>query len=262
MQNLATIYRFYTPFIDITSERELLRLMRLKILKNLKAQGIEYIEKQEQIWDYIMNNLTFTNIPWKMVFQYLSTSIKNYYSPVFKLDIFLDTSKIQNKNIVEFLTNIFECFDWLNEKEYLIDIDSSLSYKKWILKTIVTPSYDFRNIDDIEADFASKDGLTLLQNFIENFKTSDFILTNESSELYHKLHWILLYLFYLVYIIKTNLDDTSKILSENESFNDKFSQANYDFMKKRLSRVREVSVQTFEAYNQRLEGFMKLFCNK
>ncbi len=74
--------------------------------------------------------LDLENKLWKIEFFYLINNITEYYLPVFKLNIHLSTRFLENNQVKRkttlFLTNVFECFDWLNEREFLIDIDNTI----------------------------------------------------------------------------------------------------------------------------------------
>jgi len=290
MHNISTIYRFNTPFLDLEEEKKGLLSVIKKIEKSIEFDGIDFEKVTEKQWKFYKISLLFkcnqdefnvdnfqkkklnqTNLPifncdlWRVDFFYLwKITDSLYHLPVFKLNIFLNDSFLVNNNskkkAISFLNNIFECFDWLNEKEYLIDIDNSIYYREWFFKTKKRPSYDFSNIEKIKNDFESKKWMQLLKDFIVKFQNKDFILTRKNADEYHKLHWILLYFIYLVFIISQTIEKTDKTLKNIENTDwDNIYEWNLELMKERLEYVDELNKATFERYKNRLELFFKMF---
>jgi len=54
--------------------------------------------------------------------------------------------------------------------------------------------------------------MQLLKDFIIKFQNKEYILTKENADEYHKLHGILLYFIYLVFIISQTIKKTDKTL--------------------------------------------------
>jgi len=265
MYNIATIYRFYTPFLNIENEKNNLMSVLKKIEKSLEFDGIIFKKIKGQKWDYYEISFVFDNNLWKIDFFYLSKFNKAYYKPIFKLDIFLNDFFLKDNEskikTIKFVNNIFECFDWLNEKEFLIDIDNSLSVKKWFFWWYINASYDFSNIYEIEEKFEKENGLGIIEDFINNFKDKTFILTAENSSYYHSLHSIFLYFIYLVYIMYKNKIKTENALDELEDIEttESIYISQIELMKKRLSYVESVHNTSFENYKTKLELFFKMF---
>ncbi|MDD5770004.1 MAG: hypothetical protein PHE25_03485, partial [Candidatus Gracilibacteria bacterium] len=128
MQNISTIYRFNTPFLDIEKEKRSLIYAKNKIIDFIKTfETISFEEVKTDLGEYIKISLKFENGFGFIDFYYIKKFTNNYYMPVFKMDIFLGVKVLENqKIIVSFLDNIYECFDGLTEKEYLIDLDNSV----------------------------------------------------------------------------------------------------------------------------------------
>lgn len=259
MRNILTIYRFNTPFLDIEKEKDSLKSVKEKIKIFLLSDWIEISENNELLWNY--NVFTFISENIKIRFKYIKTFENNYYMPVFKMDIYILNDLINNntQKIVLFLTNLMEVFDWLNEKEYLIDIDDSIFYKKWILSKKIFPIHDFTNIDIINKEFENKNWENILEDFITNFKNKDFILTRDNSNYYHKIHSIFLYYIYLVYLMHKNINESQKTITELESCDLNDFSCNIELSKKRLKYINDLSIQNFNKYYSRLEIFFKLF---
>ena len=262
MHSIASIYRFNTPFLDISNEKDNLINVLTKIKQSLKFDWIIFNEKKELIGNYYKITLIFQNNLWKIEFFYID-SITEFYLPIFKLNIFVNNNFLVWKNkekTVKFLTNIFECFDWLNEKEYLIDLDVNIYYLKWLFKVRKYPHYDFSNLNKIRNDFEEKKWLELLTDFINRFKNKDYILTKENSKEYHKLHWILLYFIYLVFLMYQNLEKSSIAKKELETVeNTWIYEWQINLMKQRLKYVDDLNILTFNKYKDRLESFFSLF---
>lgn len=265
MHNISSIFRFNTPFIDIASEKNGLLSVMKRIEKSLEFDWINFEKTTTKDWEYFKISLIFVNNIWKIDFFYVSNlSTHVYHLPIFKLNIFLNEHFLLNNDsktkTIKFLNNIFECFDWLNEKEYLIDLDNNLYYTSWFFKTKYYPNHDFSNLDIIKNDFESKNWMQLLENFIIKFQNKKYVLTKENSSGYHKLHWILLYFIYLVFIMSQNLEKTEKIQKTIEK-----SEWNWIYewhislIKERLNYVDNLNKETFDKYKNRLELFFKMF---
>ena len=130
MHNIATVYRFNTPFLDLESEKKNLVSVIRKIRKCLKQEQISFVKDDEEILNYHKIILNFEDNLWKIELFYLIWEVEKYYLPVFKLNIYLSLKFLANnetkRKTTLFLTNIFECFDWLNEREFLIDLDNTI----------------------------------------------------------------------------------------------------------------------------------------
>ena len=265
MLNISTIYRFNTPFLDIEKEKNGLLTVIKKIEKSIEFDGIVFNKLSNKEWNYYKIVLDFNESLWKIELFYIS-EIKTtiYHLPVFKLNIFLNKKFLltndSKKKAIKFLNNIFECFDWLNEKEYLIDINNNLYYKSWLISLKKRASYDFSNLEKIKDDFESKNWMELLKIFIIKFRDKSFVLTKNNADQYHKLHWILLYFIYLVFLISQTLERTNITQTNLNSVEVEWIyEWQISLMKKRLNYVDEVNRDTFERYKNRLELFFKLF---
>ncbi len=265
MHNIATIYRFNTPFLDIGNERINLISVIKKIEKSVEFDWISFIKSNLEEWNYQKIILDFKDNLWKIEFFYISKIPDNqYYLPIFKLNIFLEYKFILSDNLkekaVKFLNNIFECFDWLNEKEFLLDLDNDFYYTNWLFKTKKYPYYDFSNIEMIREDFESNIGEDLLEQFILKYSDKSYILTTENSEQYHKIHWIMLYFIYLVFLIYQNIEKTNEAKNELEStMTNWIYESEIDLVKSRLAYIDELQKNTFVQYNNRLLLFFKMF---
>lgn len=265
MHNISTIYRFNTPFLNLDKEKGSLLGVIKKIQKSIEFDWINFEKKSINEWNYYKIVLDFRDNLWRVEFFYISEVCNNiYHLPVFKLNIFLNNSFLLNneskERAVKFLNNIFECFDWLNEKEYLIDLDNNFYYKSWFFHSKKYPDYDFSNLEEIKNDFESKNWMQLLKNFITKFQNKDFILTRKNADEYHKLHWILLYFIYLVFIISQTIEKTDKTLNNIKDVHwNWIYEWNLELMKERLNYVDKVNKDTFERYKRRLDLFFKMF---
>ncbi len=261
MHNIATIYRFNTPFLDLEAEKNNLISVIRKIKKCLELEWIRYIKCEERILNYHKIILDLENKLWKIEFFYLINNIKEYYLPVFKLNIYLSLKFLANnetkRKTTLFLTNIFECFDWLNEREFLIDLDNTIYYKTWLFRKRF-PDYDFSDIEIIRKVFEKKEGTTLIEDFIKRFSWKTFELTIERSKYYHKIHSTFLYFIYLIFLMHQNIEKTRKT-KQNINNIDGLYEWHIDLMKKRLSYIEDLHLKTFEKYKNRLEMFFELF---
>ena len=264
MLNIATIYRFYTPFLDIDNEKNNLTWVYKKIKKSLKLEWINFKIVKKAQEKYFKFSLVFQDNIWKIDFYYINRLYKEeYFLPIFKMDIYLDNKFLLNnstkKRTVLFLNNIFECFDWLNEKEYLIDINNNIYFKEWFFWFKKFPDYDFRDLEYVRKDFESRNWIKMLEEFITKLQKWDFILTKENSNKYHAFYWILLYFLYLVYIMHLNIIKTSKTVKELEDLGDKIQNDwHIKLLRTRLKVVDDLNLVTYKRYKERLEIFFNL----
>ncbi len=264
MNNIATIYRFNTPFLDLAWEVYHIVSVIKKVEKSVEFDGISFVKQESGIWDYHKVVLDFDKNLWRVEFFYTNDiETKVYYLPVFKLNIYLNDSFLLNnelkKKAVKFLNNIFECFDWLNEKEYLIDLNNNFYYKNWFFSSKIFPHYDFSDIDKVKRDFEDKHWMVLLENFIKKFQNKSFILTKTNSAEYHKLHWVLLYFIYLVFLMFQNIEKSKLAIEGTDNIDNEIYESQLKLMKNRLAYVNEINTHTFEKYKNRLELFFKMF---
>lgn len=265
MHNIVTIYRFNTPFLDIVNEKKWLIWVITKIENAVEFDWIKVLKNLIKEWNYYKLELNFENLNWKIEFYYISRITKNaYHLPIFKLNVFFDEKLLNtNKNrerIVKFLNNIFECFDWLKEREFLIDMDKTICYKRWFFSSSISPYYNFSDIDEIKQLFESQDWMAKIEEFIKIFSNNEFVLSHSKSQYFYKLHWIFLYFIYLVFLMYQNLENTAKAKKDLENvIVDWIYEWQIELMKKRLSYVEEQSEDIFNKYKNRLELFFKLF---
>jgi len=264
MHNTSTIYRFYTPFLDIEKEKKNLWAVGKKIEKSLTFDWVWFNKTTEKLDSYFKITLNFDSNLWKIDFYYINQLEEDkYFMPIFKCDIYLNNKFLQSnltkKKWVWFLNNIFECFDWLTEKEYLIDLNNSFYYKKWFFGSKKYPDYDFLNLEFVQKQFESKNWIRILENFILHLQKWDFILTKDNSSKYHKFYGTLLYFLYLVYLMDLNIKKTSHTLKELEKLDEDLeNNAHIAMMKKRLSYVDDLTVVNYKKYREKLEIFFNL----
>ena len=92
MQNIATIYRFNTPFLDVDTEKKSLTSIIKKIKKSIEFDGISCVKNIKKISDYYRVTLTLEKNLGRVEFFYIADNITQYYYPVFKMNVFLDRS--------------------------------------------------------------------------------------------------------------------------------------------------------------------------
>ena len=264
MHNISTIYRFYTPFLDIEKEKKNLWGVMKKIEKSLVFDWIKFNKIDINNNLYFKVSLEFFWKVWKIDFYYIKSLKKDmYFLPIFKCDIYLENQFLidtfSKKRIVSFLNNIYECFDWLNEKEYLIDLDNTMYYESWFFNSKKRPSYDFRDLELIRKKFENKNWIKLLEDFINHLQKWDFILTANNSSKYHGFYWMLIYFLYLVYIMHLNIIKTTEALKELEDMWDIINNNSHiNLMKKRLKYVDDLSLVNYKNYKEKLEIFFNL----
>ena len=194
-----------------------------------------------------------------MDFYYIKEFHWNYYMPIYKMDIFLWSKIINNPRVVVwFLENIYECFDGLAEKEYLLDTDKNIYYSNGLFSKKY-PTHQFSDLNIIQHKFEKDSWLRLFETFIMKFSKNNFVLDIENSWEYHKIHSIVLYYIYLVYIMYKNIADSTRQLEKLETLDFWVNEAQKELAKERLSYVNDLNKVNFQNYYQQLETFFNLF---
>ena len=258
MHNIATIYRFKTPLLDVNDENKKLKEIFWNIENYLQSEGLKLVSKYIKWNTYNFKVLWFDNI-WKIIFSSLKKT-DNIVLPIFKMDIFFNVDFYINhkKEITDFLTNIFECFDGVNEKEYLIDIDKSIYYKNWFFWKKAYPYYDFQDLDSIDKIFKSKWWVQILEDFIKKYHNW-FVLNMKTSKEYHQVNAYLLYLFYLLYTLYQNIYWIKKNLDFIDKSSDNMYAGHIKLQKERLKVLWWDTIKIYEKYLSFLIKFIELF---
>lgn len=265
MHKISTTYRFYTPFLDVNSEKDNLLSVIKKIEKSLIFDWIDF-NKLEKKWNkYYKITLEFFSMWWKIDIFFINSLEKDeYFLPIFKIDIYLELeifllNNYTRKKTVNLLNNIFECFDWLDEKEYLIDLDDSIFYSSWLFNSKKYPNHDFLDLEQIRKNFENENWVKVLEDFIKSIQSWNYVLTKENTKTYFKFYWVLLYFIYLLYIMHLNIQKTSETLTELEKlWDDTQNDIHIQLMKQRLSYVDDLTIVTYENYKEKLELFFNL----
>ena len=265
MHSIATIYRFLTPFSNIEKEQKFLQEVLNKIVSYIKSENIKLKFKRKDTKQNIFIKIDLGDF-WKLTFYFRKVNFNklddiDYILPIFKFDILFDINFVfsHKKQIVDFLTNIFECFDWVNEKEYLIELDKSICYKRFFVKKC--PYYDFQDIEKLQKQFENKNWLQVLKDFLKQYKTEWFVLTKDTSKIYLKVHWFLLYLFYLIYILYKTLYGSERIIESIEEINSDLIEYKWllNLSKERVKILGDTTEKVFKKYFLFLKEIFKLF---
>ncbi len=262
--HITSIYRFLTPFSDTKKEEKLLQQIYKKIVRYLKFEFSKLNIHQQQINEFLVVEVQISDVG-KFIFYFrtkvnLSQDIA-YVLPLFQLDILLeeDFVKKHKKWIIDFLSNIFEMFDGLQEKEYIIDLDPRLCGGFWFFKKC--PKYDFQDLQLLQKEFENKGAIEYLQQFLKKYHNDGFVLTPKTANIYLKVHNYLLYLFYLLY-------NLYKIIYQNESLTNQVERlhtqipeyrGHLELMKKRLQILGWTSEKVFVNYLALLRKILGLF---
>ena len=95
---------------------------------------------------------------------------------------------------------------------------------------------------------------------MDSSQYKDYILTKSNADEYHRLHWILLYFIYLVFLVSQTIEKTEQTKKELLWVkNSWIYEWQVGLMKERLNYVDELNRDTFERYKRRLELFFKMF---
>ena len=258
--NVASIYRFITPLLDVSQETEKIKQIFDCIKRFLKSQWLKVNISKTR------NNGLFVKIDAEILS--INFSIfdlkwdEKLYLPLFKMDIFVDDKFFykNRKKFVEFLTSLFECFDWINEKEYLIEMNQEVYYKNWLLGEKHYPYYDFQDIEKLYKDFKTQDGVGLLENFLKKYHNW-FKLNLQTADEYHKVNGFLIFLMYLIYLMHMVLygvKDNLQVLDDLQSKNIEY-KANLDLQRKRLNILWNNLNEVYPRYLKFLKEFLRLF---
>jgi hypothetical protein len=263
--SVATIYRFFTPFSDLEKEEKFLQEVLKKIVSYLKSENIKLSFERKDTKRDILIIIGLEDF-WRLIFFFRKINLfqmttVDYALPIFEFDILFNMQffLFHKKQIVNFLTNIFECFDWVNEKEYLIEMDKTVCYKKFFIK--VCPHYDFQEVDKLQKQFVDKNGKAMLEEFLRNYYGKGFVLNKETADIYLTIHWNLLYLFYLLYTLYIVLYQTNKLSKDLKISDFKLVEykANLTLFRERLKMLGDTTEDVFKKYLFFLEKFLNLF---
>jgi len=263
MQNVATVYRFKTPFLNVDHEIIKVKEIIECTINYIKLEWLEYstsLRKSNELQIFIIE---IKNI-WKFVFTFLTWKrlLEERFYPIFTMDIYFNENFLvsHKKWVVIFLTNVFECFDSVNEKEYLIEIDKNIYYKNWFLWKKVYPKYDFQDIDILSKNFKQEEGIKILSNFLKKYNTW-FVLNMYTANEYHKVNGYLLYFLYLLFTMYKILNWVDNSLNLIKNIDSDITEYKWHLLlqKKRLKILWNITKQTYEKYLLFLENFLGLF---
>ena len=260
MHNIVTVYRFNTPLLEKEKETEKLLMAVECMINYLKNEALRVEIGKKKTNGKLQEIIDFGVGYFVLNFNSFKDKEKSIIFPIFKFDIYLNRDFISKnrKNVVYFLTNIFECFDGVNEKEYLIDIDENIYYKKNFFSRKQYPAYDFQNISSIYKTFKKNNGSQLLENFIKKYRNG-FVLNMETAEEYHKVNAYLLFFIYLLYVMHHILYK----VDENLDFLDNVEAGEYaghiKLQKERLKLLGGDTKRVYEKHLVFLKNFLELF---
>jgi len=258
--NIVTIYRFKTPFLDLNWEINKIRHIVDCIISYLKSEEIVFSTTKTEKDNYLIFFIKIDNLA-ELKFKIIKEFSKDkFFFPIFQLDVLGKTN--DNKKIVIFLTNIFECFDGVNEEEYLIEISDSVYYKVWLFWKRIYPHYDFQNIDDVYKQFKKDDGVKVLQNFLKKYHHW-FVLNLETKDEYHKVNSYLMFFMYLLYLMHNILFKVNENITLIDQTKKKTNWNLYlwalELQKKRLSILWNNLEELYPKYVKFLKEFLGLF---
>lgn len=262
MHNIATVYRFKTPLLDVKDELNKIEQVIKYSLDYIKSENLQYKIENNKTKNFQTITIKLWDFAW-LVFSFVIDDkilLEKVFYPIFTMDLYFNLNTLNNnkQHIVDFLTNLFEWFDGVNEKEYLIDIDKNIYYKKWFLWKKVYPYYDFQELEQVWKLFGKGKWVEILTDFIKKYQKW-FVLNMKTADEYHKVDWYLLYMFYLLYVMYQTLHWVDK----NIDFIDNFDAWNYKghllLQKKRLENLWETTEQVYTKYLSFLENFLELF---
>lgn len=250
---LATIYRFYTPFVSNFDKYSIFNNVKTNIEDYLNEEGLilSKVYFKEDYYGKTIFNLSNNFIKLILYFQ----NGDDYKMPLFFVDIFLKKDYSWNesesmKNIINFLTWLFECFDWMDEKDFIIDYNKSIFYLN-NKKTKIYPIYDFTDADN-------------MQDFFNWFNLDKFLLNYEKKSLDkdklkndENLYKLFLYLVYIVFLMNKSINQSYKQIKDIDSMDSDILNYHIKLAKKRLSYVRELSKYTYDKYILRLETLFR-----
>jgi hypothetical protein len=90
MQNIATIYRFNTPFLDVDAEKKSLVSVIKKIRKSIEFDGIKSKQTVRKLPSYHKVTLLLEGNLGRIEFYYLADGVVEYYYPVFKMNVYIE----------------------------------------------------------------------------------------------------------------------------------------------------------------------------
>lgn len=264
MINISSLY-YFTLLSRLSPKYKLgLSAVVNNVKQYLDEESLDFSMQKKEVWEYQLIAFDIISV-WKIHLFHKDTRQKKFfYFPTFFCDIYVEKKYLQDtestKNIIFFLSNIFECFDEFEEKNLLIEfhkgIEKTLNHnKKYFLR------HDFMNINSLWRIYEKRSLTKNIQKFIEKnpgWKGLSYI-KNSSPETYRTL----LFLMYNIFALQKSYISTNKELSGIQKFEqENWENAHVNLSEQRLNYNKKSIETTLRIYKEIFENFLQIMTNK
>lgn len=247
--DIISLYSFSISESDFSQKHQNFQRLYSKVCAYIESEDIELQEKVSREESYKVHQISMPEVG-EITFLYKeSYDVVKYYHPDIYVDIRIGEKHLKEdelrKNMIFFLSNIFECFDGAGEKSFFLEYHSALSKiryrKKWY-----ELRFNFHDISELEQIFTPhrlRDDLSQL---------SSSILQNKQMD--PKLKQSLGYILYNLFALERNISRTKKNLKQ---LPEKSIQPHIALSRRRLSlNLRSLEI-TLEQYKNIYNTFLK-----
>lgn len=267
MISLTNIYKFALHGEQSSSQEENVHILCENLSKYFESEGLIFKLKNKTFSpNYSVRSFVFEKDFWKMHIFYKTGPALPYFYPEVFCEVWLDEKMIADaesrKKTIFFLSNSFECFEFFDEKNLMIEFHESIretiikrdfmqGKKKFSLR------FDFIDIGQI-GNLDEKYNEKLFKSFIEQKwelgKTTPEI-KQESPENYRTL----LVFLYHIFSLTKNLKRTTLELQKIKKYEEKNGEnIHIDLSQERLQMIEKNTKKVLEKYKQVFESFFEI----
>lgn len=267
MISIANIYKFSLPNENISKNSDTVNILIRDICEYLDSESISYQTIEKKMWvNYSLKCLKFEKELWGINFFYIPTKKSNYYYPDMYIEIFLssDFEKTNEslKKAIFFVSNIFECFDIVDEKNLLVEFHSGI-YKvlknenSFFSRDTYNLHHDFINIWEIDS-LEEKYNAKIFEDFIK-WKWAWEITPWKLKQYYPENYRVLLVFLYNIFSLEKSISKTESELGKMQELDSQILEASaIELAKKRLELNRENTIKILQIYRVTFENFFKI----
>jgi hypothetical protein len=267
MISIANIYKFALPGEQNDSQEKNIGILSANLREYFQSEWLIFTEETKIFSpNYSVKNFVFDQKLAKIHIFYKTGSGLLYFYPEIFCEIWIDTSMIwdaeNKKRAIFFLSNIFECFEFLDEKNLMIESHSSVhesvvkrdfmqGNKKFHLRS------DFIDIGHIN-DLTEKYNAALFESFVKE-KWRQGISISEIKTKNPENYRTLLVFLYHIFSLTKNLKKTTQELQKIQKYEQENGENMHIDMSQERLQMTEKNIETvLEKYKQVFESFFDI----
>jgi len=260
MINIASLY-YFTLLERLSPEyKSSVSQILENISEYLDIEGIQVKKIKRKLSGYELIAFSMKNIGSIQFFHKDSKSADHYYYPTFYCDIHVDKKYLQDsqekKKIIFLLSNIFECFDWFDERNLLIEFhravqDTYTDNQEYNLR------YDFININSLSHIYSKRD----IQKEIQTFVSENAKMYNMSSikTRFPDLYRTLVFFIYNIFAMQKAHISWNNQLSEIQDYERvSWENMHISLSEERLKINQKTLKKTLTLYQTNFENFLDI----